>query len=330
MRGTEMENKYTELNYDRDTKMYSGEPEIKKLGACSPGHEMTPFVWNGKLMRLELAEPDVSFEVGVANSHFVIRDIAEGKIISSFGEGGYYCSGYLEGDTFYVFADITTPGYNGNLVTRSGDKIKLYSSKDLVNWDEKIVIDRPGWRMYNTACTKGPDGYILVTEISHPNDLAGDKPFTCVFNRSDTVDGEYTLMDAKPPYPMDRYCGGPWIKYVDGYYYLICVTELPCERYTNYLTRSKDLVNWEVGKYNPLFMPSAEDRMLSPNASGFTPEQIESLKTFFNCNNSDVDLVDYNGQVYFNYIAGNQHGYGHECEAVCDGTVADFLKNFFI
>ncbi len=43
-----------ETHYDSATKMLGGFPKIKKLGAVSPNGESTPFVWNNRLMRLEL------------------------------------------------------------------------------------------------------------------------------------------------------------------------------------------------------------------------------------------------------------------------------------
>ncbi len=43
-----------EIHYDSATKMLGGFPKIKKLGAVSPNGESMPFVWNNRLMRLEL------------------------------------------------------------------------------------------------------------------------------------------------------------------------------------------------------------------------------------------------------------------------------------
>lgn len=45
-----------EINYDATTVMRGNYPKITKLGACSPYGEMTPFVWKGRLMRLELMD----------------------------------------------------------------------------------------------------------------------------------------------------------------------------------------------------------------------------------------------------------------------------------
>ena len=45
------------LNYDASTVMRRGFPKITKLGAVSPYGESTPFVFNGRLYRLELCDP---------------------------------------------------------------------------------------------------------------------------------------------------------------------------------------------------------------------------------------------------------------------------------
>ena len=40
-----------------------------------------------------------------------------------------------------------------------------------------------GWVYYNTGLTKGPDGYVLLMEASHPKEIVGE-PFTHFFAAS--------------------------------------------------------------------------------------------------------------------------------------------------
>ena len=127
----------------------------------------------------------------------------------------------------------------------------------------------------------------------------------------------------------ERYNGGPWMRYADGWYYLISVTLLPCRRFTNYIFRTKDFLNWEVGNYNPILMPSEEDHRISTNAHDLTPELVSEIQTAFNVNNSDIDMCDWNGKVYINYLCGNQLGCYWMAEATAEGTVNDFLKSYF-
>ncbi len=309
-----------EFNYDATTIMKNGYPKIRKLGACSPGGEMTPFVWNGKLMRMELVDPtNATGDMKTTKTNASIRDVESGKIIATLAEDSYFHSAYIEGDTAYVLGvDKFERG-----------TIRIYESKDLINWSNRVLLSNPGWVYYNTALTKGPDGYVLLMEASDPVEYVGVK-FTFFFAQSPDLQ-TWTFMDYDEcAFSKERYNGGPWMRYSEGWYYVISVTELPCLHYTNYIFRTKDFKDWYVGYYNPILMPDEDDRKISPRAADFTEEMIEKIKTNgFNINNSDIDMCDYNGKVYINYACGNQLGYYYMAEAEYDGTVADFLKSYF-
>ena len=82
-----------EINYNAESEMHGDYPKIKKLGACSPYGEMTPFVWRGRLMRLELCDPERG--VNTSDSHFgsvhaLIRDVETGEVVSRTAYGSYY------------------------------------------------------------------------------------------------------------------------------------------------------------------------------------------------------------------------------------------------
>ncbi len=307
-----------EFNYDKNTIMKNRFPEIKKLGACSPNGEMTPFVWNGKLMRMELFDPLNGTDPTILR-YAVIRDVESGEIISTLAEDSYFHSAYIEDGTAYVLGvDMKNRG-----------TIRIYESTDLIKWSNRPLFTNPGWVYYNTSLTKGPDGYVLLMEASHPEEHVGKFPFTLFFATSPDLK-EWTFMDYDKGFSKERYMGGPWMKYSEGWYYVISVTELPCQHYTNYIYRTKDFVDWHVGYYNPILMPDNNDRLISPRAADLDDELIEKITaTGFIINNSDIDMCDYNGKVYINYASGNQLGFYYMCEAECDGTVAEFLKSYF-
>ncbi len=307
-----------EFNYDAKTVMKNGYPKIKKLGACSPNGEMTPFVWKGRLMRMELVDPLNGTDNTVLR-YAGIRDVETGKIISTFAEDSYFHAAYVENDTIYVTGvDMKDRG-----------TIRVYESKDLKTWSNRVLLSNPGWMYYNTALTKGPDGYVLLMEASDPVQYVGVK-FTFFFAQSKDLK-EWTFMDYNEcAFSKERYNGGPWMRYSDGWYYVISVTELPCLHYTNYIFRTKDFKDWYVGYYNPILMPDEDDRKISPRAADLSDELLEQIKgTGFNINNSDIDMCDWNGKVYMNYLVGNQLGFYYMCEAEYDGMVADFLKSYF-
>ena len=315
-----------EINYDATTIMKNGFPKVKRLGAVSPNQESTPFVWNGKLMRLEWINPSnnpdprLKVTVGTASGMPAgIRDCESGDFISDCAGDIDFPSGYLEGDTFYVIG----------AVTKSRDTIRMYESKDLVNWTSRDLFTNPGWLFCNTGLTKGPDGYRLVVEALYPEEHVGKYPFTLFFVESPDLK-EWKFLDYELGYPKDRYTGAPWMKYSEGYYYVISGLEIPCKRYVNYVYRTKDFHTWEISYYNPILTITEEDRQISPNAHRDLDEKTrEKIKTGFMASSSDFDMCDYNGKAYMNWLIGNQVGFCYIVEGTYDGTVAEFLKSLF-
>lgn len=310
-----------EILYTAETQMTGEYPVIRKLGACSPNGEMTPFVFDGRLFRLELADSTRGLDVTAPDICAIIRDVETGEILSRFAEGCYYHSAYTEGERVYVTAVRSTPP------EFSGDTVVLFESTDLLHWESRVLLRREGWRLFNTSLAKGDTGYMLCMETNYsPEDDIGE-PFTCYFASSPDLH-TWTPLPNETAYPKHRYCGGPCMKYHNGYFYLFLVTLLPCRRFTNYLFRTKDFTEWEAAYYNPVLMPSHEDRKLSPRAA--EREKFEHLlKSGFNCNNSDIDFCEWQGKTYINYTIGNQLGFYCICEAEYDGTVAEFLEGYF-
>ncbi len=306
------------FNYDAKTVMKNGYPKIKKLGACSPNGEMTPFVWKGKLMRMELVDPLNGTDDTILR-YAGIRDLETNKVIATLAEDSYFHSAYIEEDTAYILG----------VDMKSRDTIRIYESKDLVHWSNRVLFKNPGWVYYNTALTKGPDGYVILMEASAPEKYVGVK-FTFFFASSPDLK-EWTHMDYHECcFSKDHYNGGPWMRYVDGWYYVISVMELPYLHYVSYIFRTKDFKDWHVGYYNPIMMPDNNDKIISPRAADLSDELIEKITgDGFNINSSDLDMCDYNGKVYMNYLCGNQLGFYYMCEAEVEGTVADFLKSYF-
>ena len=95
------------------------------------------------------------------------------------------------------------------------------------------------------------------------------------------------------------------------------------------LSFTKDFETWYAGKYNPILMPSNEDKIISPRVHDVDDAMKARIATAYNINNSDIDMCDWNGKVYINYLVGNQLGYYWMCEAESEGTVAEFLKSYF-
>ena len=308
----------TETNLARE--MLSAFPKIRKLGATSPYGEVSPFVFNGRLMRLELIDPSRGLNAGGGAICAGIRDVETGKILSTFGKDCYYFSAYCENGKVLVTG---TERQNGGY---AGDTIWAFESTDLKNWSRRKLLTNPGWRYFNTSLTKGKDGYVLLMESAAPK--YAKRNFTMFFATSKDLK-EWSFMPYDVCFPKHRYAGGPFIRYHNDFYYVSLVTELPNERYVTYLYRTRDFHHWECGRYNPLVTYSQEDRQTSPAASEISESFAREVSTRFICNASDLEMCDFNGKTYINYVVGDQHGFYYICEAWYDGPVGELLENFF-
>lgn len=317
-----------EINYTSETLMRGGFPQIRKCGAISPCGESSPFVWRdpqdyGKetLMRLELLDPAHGTDT-TQSTVALIRNCETGEILSRFGTGCYYYSLYQEGDTVYVLGTVSKPGM------LCGEEIRIYTSHDLHTWQERSLLRNPGWQYFNTSLTKGPDGYVLLLEANQPAEHVGPYPFTLFFATSPDLI-HWTFLSYDKGFSKERYMGGPYLRYSRGWYYLLSVTELPCQRYTNYIYRTRDFDTWEVGFYNPILMPGEEDRLISPHAYDLNDTLREEIRTGFISSNSDMDMCEYQGKTIITYNAGNQLGFYYLAEAEYDGPIEEFLEAFF-
>lgn len=319
----------SEIIYNKDTIMKNGYPKIKKLGACSPNGEMTPFTWNGRLMRLELADP--SRGVDISGGTAAIRDVESGEFLSYFAEDSYYHSAFIEDNVVYVTG----------VDKKRRDTIRLYESRDLKTWTSRDLLTNPGWIYFNSQIAGNKEvGYYIILEsgphvypvemwdTDYPRKFIGNKGWTMFFAKStDLVNWEF--LDYDQPFSKDEGTGGPCLKYSDGWFYLLADCLLPRKIFTNYMYRTKNFKDWYVGYYNPIMMPSDEDRQISPHYTEITEEEKERLKTAFHVNNTDLDVCDWNGKTYINFACGNQLGNYWMAEAICDMPLKDFLKSYF-
>ncbi len=315
-----------EIIYDKDTLMLGGYPKIKKLGACSPNGEMTPFVWNGRLMRIELVDPSKGWDETAGKAG--IRDVETGEFLSFLAEDSYFHSACVDGDTVYVTG----------VDKLRRDTIRLYESSDLINWKSRDLLTNPGWKYYNSQLAHGENEWMIVLETGpvytemgedeSPRKYVGNNNWTMFFAKSYDMEN-WEFSDYEKPFSKEYHAGGPCLKYSDGWYYLLCDCAIPRRIFTSYMYRTRDFDNWYVGYYNPIIMPSDEDKKISPNYKDLTNEERERLKTAFNVNNTDLDICEWQGKTYINYCCGNQLGNYWMCDAVCDMPLADFFKAYF-
>lgn len=298
---------------------------LKKKGTLGIGIvETTPVVWKDELLRFEWvrnnqwgAVDGITREVGC----YRFARMADNASVCEFAEDHAFGCCHAEGDTMYAY------GVRGE---GGGNVIDAFWSSDMKNWEQKEIIRfDEGIHVYNNSVCKGPDGYIMAIEINGKTTPWPCKGFTCVFAKSaDLVNWEMLDM-ATHAYEPSRYTACPVLRYADGWYYMICLESMPCHRWVPYITRTKDFENFQMGHFNPVMWFDDDDRIVQ-HPEWFTAEQLDYIANAADCNNSDLDICEYNGKTVILYSWGNQLGKEFLAEAEYDGSMEEFLKSFYI
>ena len=314
---------------DIKTRMTPIRKTLSKKGTITIGMvETTPVVWKGELLRFEWVRNkswgSVKMEYrDVGCFRFVSMD--NGEICGGeFGFDHAFGSCFEENGVMYAFG--VRGEARGDVLSNVMD---MFWSEDLINWQQKEILRLPeDVHIYNNSVCKGPDGYHIAIEIHGRPDWVG-QGFTCVFARSsDLMDWE--LLDPlRYAYDRERYTACPVLRYTDGYYYMICLEALPMKRYVPYITRTRDFEIFEMGHYNPVMWYDDDDKAVQ-HPERFSAEQLDYIANSVNCNVSDLDICDYDGKTVILYSWGNQRGKEFLAEAEYDGSMAEFLKSFYV
>jgi len=290
-----------------------GRPLIIKLGTIDVDLvETTPIVFKDKVYRFEYVREGY-WNNKTGDSYFRFVDHETGRTTKSFAKGFHLGSAFVDDGTVYVTAvDIW-----------NGERIFIFASQDLENWESWLALELPGYGLFNTSLTKADNKYVLMYEIGKPKEEAGER-FTANFATSADLK-EWKVLPSEYNYAKDRYTAPHCLRYLDGYYY-----DFYLEAYNGYemrVVRSKDLMHWEPSSFNPVLRASEEDKQIAnPNLSEELQNKIINAKDI---NNSDIDFCEFDGRLIINYSWGDQHGSEFLAEAVYKGTLKQFLKGWF-
>ncbi|MBE9509986.1 MAG: hypothetical protein IMY71_03840 [Bacteroidetes bacterium] len=291
-------------------------PAIKKLGTIDTDLvETSPVVFNGKLYRFEYVR--TKYEHNKTNDSYLrFIDHESGEATPSFGKGFHLGSAFVFNDTAYVTA----------VDSWGGEHIAMFVSSDLVNWEQRSVLDLYGYKIYNTSLCKADNRYVLMYEIGDPPEEAGQR-FTARFAISkDLINWKVTPPECN--YAKDRYTAPHALRYLNGYYYdFFLEAKGDYETYETYVVRSRDLIQWEASSLNPVLKASDEDKKIAN--PGLSAKQKQKIAEANNLNNSDIDFCELNGKLIINYSWGDQLGTEFLAEAVYDGTLKEFLEGWF-
>lgn len=255
--------------------------------------EMSPVVWQGKLMHLACVRPASG---GAVDQYWLeVRDAATNEPVAKFAEGYGLASCFVDGDTFYATAS--------HFADENWNDVTLFSSKDLKTWEQRVIVTQENEHLFNSSLCKGPDGYVLAYESNTPDYPA----FTVKFAASKDLQTWTTLPEAT--FGTNRYTACPEIHYSKGYYYVLYLeNRKPRHYFETYVTRSADLKHWELSSANPVLSPQGLDEGI---------------------NASDPALVEFEGKTHVYFSVGDQLTWMNVKGGVFPGTADEFFARWY-
>jgi hypothetical protein len=273
--------------------------------------ETTPFVFHGKLYRLEW------FRSG---SYLRIMDHDTQTEVSRFGAHHRFPCAYAEGDTVYVIGTKEDRGWFGNTLT-------VFTSKDLLHWDEHVAFQDKDYGMCNTSVCKADGRYVMSIEVNSASKETNGTFAGRFLESHDLI--HWTLTPRECRHGFDGgLCSPHLLRWHNGWYYLFSTVGGHPTGYVLLLDRSRDLKTWEASPFNPVMFADGADKLIL-NAK-LTPEQRAKIAKARDCDNSDIDFCDYNDKLIINYNWGDQQDdYEFIAEAQYAGTTGQFLEAWF-
>jgi hypothetical protein len=262
--------------------------------------ENTPFLFNSRLLMVANFRPSGGSKVAEKDSYLYILDLQTGKEITRFGSAHSFVTAFMNDTELNVFAlDFSE---SGEVWKSSG--INRFVTKDLKDWKiEKVILPEGGEHLFNSSVCHDDKGFLMAYE--------SDKPvlFCFKFARSNDLSKWEKIPGLVFTGVKNEYSACPVIRFFKPYYYVIYLHNKMAGHngYISYLARSKNLINWELSPYNPILEAGEGEGI----------------------NNSDVDLIEYEGKTYLYYATGDQETWATIRVAMYDGLMKTFYEKYF-
>jgi len=261
--------------------------------------ENTPVNFKSRLLLVANYRPGGA-HAKAKDAYLYIYDLVTGEEVTQFGKGHTFVSAYVQDTQLHVFA-LNFSDFGEKI--KSG-AIDHFVTSDLKNWQRSIAISPEGnERLFNSSVCKDDQGYTMAYE--------SNKPVQFCFKFAQSRDlfkwkkiGGLVFTGAN-----HEYSACPVIRYFNPYYYVIYL-HAPVKGHNgwiSYMARSKDLKTWELTPYNPILEAGPGEGK----------------------NNSDVDLLQYEGRTYLYYAIGDQQTWSTIRVAMYNGLMKTFFENYF-
>jgi hypothetical protein len=289
---------------DEPNKKTDQRPVLVKLPFAFSGEgrtpmENTPVLFNSRLLLVANYRPGGAEAKG-KDAYLYIDDLQTGKEVTRFGQGHSFVSAFVHSNELNVFA-LEFSDF-GRVMNSSG--IDRLSTSDMKSWKtEKVILPEGGEHLFNSSVCRDDKGFLMAYE--------SDKPvqFCVKFARSFDLSKWEKIQGLTFTGVNHEYSACPLIRYFEPYYYVIYL-HAPINDHNgwiSYMARSRDLITWELSPLNPI--------LEAINGEGK--------------NNSDVDLLEFEGRTYVYYATGDQETWGTIRVAMFEGTMKCFFESYF-
>lgn len=261
--------------------------------------ENTPVLFQSRLLLVSNYRPGGAYAKG-KDAYLTIDDLQTGKEVTRFGPGHSFVSAYVNSNELNVFA-LEFSDF-GRVMNSTG--IDRLTTTDLKNWKtQKVILPEGDEHLFNSSVCHDDKGFLMAYE--------SDKPvqFCFKFARSTDLSEWEKIPGLAFTGEKKEYSACPVIRFFKPYYYVIYL-HAPINGHNgwiSYLARSKDLENWELSPFNPVLEAARGEGK----------------------NNSDVDILEFEGNTYLYYATGDQETWGTVRIALYEGTEKAFFENYF-
>jgi hypothetical protein len=264
--------------------------------------ENTPVIFNTRLLLVVNYRPSGGPEVTdeEKDSYLYIDDLLTGTEIIRFGKAHSFVSAFVNDDELNVFAlDFSE---TGKVWSKNG--ISRFVTKDLKNWKtEKVILPESEGYLFNNSVCQDDKGFVMAYESNKP------VQWCFKFARSNDLSKWEKIPGLVFTGVNHEMAACPAIRYLKPYYYVIFGHDLVNvnNRYTSDMARSKNLIDWELSPYNPILQAGKGEGI----------------------NNTDVDIIEYEGRTYLFYATGDQATWATIRVAMYDGEMKTFFESHF-
>lgn len=292
---------HVELSF---SQVLPGRPELTKLPFAFPQAGRTPMENSPVIFRSELLLVS-NFRPGGAeakgkDAYLYIEDLKTGLEVARFGNGHSFVSAFVNNDELNVFSLEFTDF--GRIMTSNG--IDRMVTGDLKNWKtEKVLVPEGDEHLFNSSVCRDNKGFLMAYESDRPVQFCFKFARSADLSKWEKINGlVFTGQN-------NEYSACPVIRYFPPYYYVIYL-HAPVEGHNgwiSYMARSSNLIDWEFSPYNPVL----------------------EAETGEGKNNSDVDILEYQGKTYLFYATGDQETWSTVRAAMFNGVEKKFFESYF-